>query len=220
MTKVPWRSTWRDKGLISAQGFRGFISIMEGKMWWWGGLEEDPPSWLTKKQRENRLELEAAKNLQRPLPTDLLPPTRLCLLKAPGNRHSNHEATETTQIQTVSASHERHPGPTHCILVPFFKALIYNRNSHSVESYENSKRGHTTIHFYPQYNESSLISFPAFWLPAENGNQGYCWLPVLSVLRQRWWRLQSLLNNTDHGDPSAQLCRHREVTGGKWLCKD
>lgn len=127
MTKVPWRSTWRDKGLISAQGFRGFISIMEGKMWWWGGLEEDPPSWLTKKQRENRLELEAAKNLQRPLPTDLLPPTRLCLLKAPGNRHSNHEATETTQIQTVSASHERHPGPTHCILVPFFKALIYNR---------------------------------------------------------------------------------------------
>lgn len=54
-------------------------------------------------------------------PANLLPPTRLYLLKAPGNQHSKHKALETTQIQTVSASHERHPGPTHCILVSLSK---------------------------------------------------------------------------------------------------
>lgn len=65
------------------------------------------------------------------------------------------------------------------------------------------EEGDTTIHFHPEDNDSSLISLPAFRLPAENGNQGYCWPPMLPVLKH-WWRLKSPLNSINHNHPSAQ----------------
>lgn len=114
------RGTRRDQGLISAHGFRGLVSIMEDmevRRYEGAPLHHGLPRskgkacWTQKQLIPSKAR-----------PANLLPPTRLYPLKAPGNQHSKHKGFgDHADPNSISFTRETPRSSTHCILASLSK---------------------------------------------------------------------------------------------------